>query len=126
MLVSVTPLVRSLLVLPSAPTRANALNACGPDFAAFTMSVALMPSTSSAFRPVATPVAFVVNGLASRAVLPCGGAPPVTPARQLFSEGEGKITPPSRLLPEVKRKLPPPPVFFDSRQYSFAALERQP
>src|SRR3954452_25530392 len=112
MLVSVTPLVRSLLVLPSAPTRANALNACGPDFAAFTMSSALMPSTSSAFRPVATPVAFVVNGFASRAVLPCGGPTP--------------ITPPRRLLPDVKRKLPPPPVFFDSRQYSLAALERQP
>src|SRR3954467_9777452 len=112
MFVSLTPLVRSLLVLASALTRANALNACGPVFADLTMSSALMPSTSSAFRPVATPVALVVNGLASRAVLPVGGLE--------------SITPPRRLLSEVKRKLPPPPVFFESRQYSFAAVDRQP
>src|SRR5258705_1182494 len=76
------------------------------------MSSALMPSTWSAFRPVATPCALVVNGFASAAVLPVGGLT--------------SIEPPSRLFADWKRKLPPPPVFFDSRQYSLAALERQP
>src|SRR3954454_1996244 len=110
-LASVTPLVRAAFVFPSAPTSAYGANGSVP-FAALTMSSALMPSTSSAFRPVATPVALVVNGLASRAVLPVGGLT--------------SITPPRRLLSEVKRKLPPPPVFFESRQYSFAAVDRQP
>jgi hypothetical protein len=71
-----------------------------------------MPSTRSALSPVATPVAFVVNGLASSAVLPVGGLT--------------SIEPPSRLFKDWKRKLPHPPVFFESRQNSFAALERQP
>src|SRR3954468_18239225 len=113
MLGSDTLLVRLVWVLPSAATRRAPLNGAGvPVFAALTMSSALMPSTWSAFRPLATPWAFVVNGFASAAVLPDGG---VT-----------SMLPPRRLLSDWKRKLPPPPVFFDRRQYSLAALERQP
>src|SRR5919202_1517374 len=47
--------------VPAAETTAKRVAAAGP---AVTMSVAFAPSTRSAFRPVATPVALVVNGAA--------------------------------------------------------------
>jgi len=43
------------------------------------MSSAFLPSTRSAFRPVATPVAFVVNGLLASPGLEVLIVPPIVP-----------------------------------------------
>src|SRR5687768_13433107 len=67
MLASVTPWLRLASVVPAATTRANANEGELPAGLACRASVmicsASLPSSLSALRPVATPVAFVMNGL---------------------------------------------------------------
>src|SRR4051794_41843230 len=90
------------------------------------MSDAFLPSTRSALRPSATPVAFVVNGLVESPPLPTSNVPPTTPAvayskarplARLLTRRHGLLpfgVPPS---PERQPEMGPPPVagLFDWR-----------
>ena len=63
---------------PSAPVSATCANGVNATVA-FMMSTACCPSRRSAFRPVATPVALVVNGTVVSPPLPTVIVPPCVP-----------------------------------------------
>src|SRR4051794_41632802 len=98
-------------MVPSAFTAANA------GFAAATISLALLPSTRSAFSPLATAVALVENGATSAAVLPLGGGTLIVPAGVPPSDWERNTLPP--VLWFSTKKQGPRPLF--QRQPELAA-----
>src|SRR3954452_15842458 len=70
------------------------------------MSVALMPSTWSAFSPVATPCALVVNGLASATVFPLGGVTSIEPPSRLFQRLEAEAATAAGVLRQQAELVP--------------------